>query len=113
MLSRRVVEVASIPSCGDRVSSLYQDTDNLRVILDLNVLNQYIQCPHFKMLTLQDVKLLLPEGFYTVSLDLKDGYWHVPIAPAKLPYLEFTYLGSDYWFRALPFGLNIAPRIFT
>ena len=52
--------------------------------------------------------LLLPEGFYTVSLDLKDGYWHVPIAPAKHPYL-----GSDYWFWALPFGLNIAPRIFT
>ena len=113
MLSGRVVEVASIPSCGDRVSSLYQDTDKLRVILDFYVLNHYIQCPHFKMLTLQDVKLLLPEGFYTVSLDLKDGYWHVPIAPAKRPYLEFTYLGSDYWFRALPFGLNIAPKIFT
>ena len=64
------------------------------------------------MLTLQDVILLLPEGFYTVSLDLKDGYWHVPIAPAKRPYLEFTYLGSDYWFRALPFGLNIAPQGF-
>ena len=35
-----------------------------------------------KMLALRVVKLLLPEGFYTVSLDLKDGYWHVPIAPA-------------------------------
>ncbi|MEL6899303.1 MAG: reverse transcriptase domain-containing protein, partial [Planctomycetota bacterium] len=65
------------------------------------------------MLTLREVKLLLPRGFYTVSLDLQDGYWHVPIAPAKRPFLGFRYQGTDYWFRALPFGLNIAPRIFT
>ena len=39
----------------------------------MHVLNHFIVCPHFKMLTLKDVKLLLPEGFCTVSLDLKDG----------------------------------------
>ena len=66
-----------------------KDTDRLRVILDMHVLNCFIKCPHFKMLTLRDVKLLLPEGFYTVSLDLKDGYWHVPIAPSRRPYLGF------------------------
>ena len=90
-----------------------KDTDKLRVILELSALNHYIVCPHFKMLTLQDVKLLLPEGFYTISLDLTDGYWHFPIAPAKRRCLGFSYLGPDYWFRALPFGLNVAPRIFT
>ena len=115
MISKRAVEVATAPLLWQ--SRLFtvpkRDTDKLRVILDLNALNQYIHCPHFKMLTIQDVKLLLPQGFHTVSLDLTDGYWHVPIAPAKRPYLGFHYLGTDYWFRALPFGLNVAPRIFT
>ena len=73
------------------------------------LLVHFVVCPHFKMLTLQDVNLLLPEGFYTVSLVLSDRYWHVPIAPAKRPYLGFSYLGTDYWFWALPFGLNTAP----
>ena len=65
------------------------------------------------MLTMKEVKLLLPKGSWTVSLDLKDGFWHVPIAPSFRRYLGFTYKGQDWQFRALPFGLNIAPRIFT
>ena len=111
MLSKRVVEVAQSPLLWQ--SRLFtvpkKDTEKLRVILDVSDLNDFVLCPHFKMLTLRDVKLLLPWGYYTVSLDLQDGYWHVPIAPAKRPFLGFRYQGTDYWFRALPFGLNIAP----
>ena len=88
-------------------------SDKLRIILDLSHLNKYILCPSFKMLTLKDVKLHLPRNHFTVSLDLKDGYWHVPIAPAKRSYLGFIYKGVEYNYRAMPFGLNVAPRIFT
>ena len=75
--------------CGGRVSSLYQDTDMLRVILGMHVLNHFVVYPLFRMLTLKVVKLLLPVGFYTVSLDQQDGYWRVPVAPSKRPYLGF------------------------
>ena len=37
----------------------------------------------------------------------------MPIAPSKLPYLGLVYQGNTYHFRVLPFGLNLAPRIFT
>ncbi len=53
------------------------------------------------------------QTFWTVSLDLKDGFWHVPISRRKRPYLGFKYKGQYWRFRAMPFGLNIAPRIFT
>ena len=73
MVSKCVVEVATSPLLWQ--SRLFTVTkrapDRLRVILYMHVLNWYIKCPHFKMLTLKDVKLLLLEGFYTVSLDLK------------------------------------------
>ena len=52
MLSIRVVGVASIPSCGGRVSSLHRDTIVLRFILGLHVLIRYVVCPHFGVLTL-------------------------------------------------------------
>ena len=84
-----------------------------RLILDLSILNLFINCPSFKMLTLKDTCLLLPAGFWTISIDLLDGYWHVPIAPNKRPFLGFIYRGQAWQFRALPFGLNIAPRAFT
>ena len=57
--------------------------------------------------------MLLPQHHFTASVDLKDGYWHVPITPKKRPYLGFEYQNTRYQFRAMPFGLNIAPRIFT
>ena len=84
-----------------------------RLIVDLSRLNKYIKCPKFKMLTMEQVRLLLPKNFWTASLDLKDGYWHVPVTPKKRPYLGFRYRGQDWQFRALPFGLNVGPRAFT
>ena len=57
--------------------------------------------------------LLLPQGHFTISIDLKDGYWHVPIAPSKRLFQGFVYQGTSYQFRALPFRMNLAPRNFT
>ena len=50
-----------------------------RVILDLSALNKAIDCPSFKMTTIQDVRQVLSTGGYTRSIDLKDAYWHIPI----------------------------------
>ena len=90
-----------------------KDSPEERLILDLSILNDYIKRPHFKMLTIKEVKLLLPRGYWTVSIDLKDGFWHVPVSRGKRPYLGFRWKKQNWQFRAMPFGLNVAPRIFT
>ena len=90
-----------------------KDSEEDRLILDLSNLNKSIDCQHFKMLTMREVKLLLPKGYWTVSIDLRDGFWHLGVSRSKRPYLGFHYRGQDWQFRAMPFGLNVAPRIFT
>ena len=53
-----------------------------------------------------------------VSLDLKDAYLHVPIHRSHWRYLRFA-LGNSagvlivYQWKALPFSLAMAPRVFT
>jgi hypothetical protein len=47
------------------------------------------------------------------KLDLKDAYLSVPIHPDSQKYLRFLWKNKTYQFKALPFGLNIAPMIFT
>ena len=84
-----------------------------RVILDLSTLNTSILCPTFRMTTLQEVRALLPENAFTTSIDMKDAYWHVPVHPYFRKFLGFAIGGTKYRFRAMPFGLNVAPRIFT
>ena len=48
-----------------------------------------------------------------VSLDLEDAFCPVPIHPNFRKYLRFAFQGQVYKFQAMPFGLAIAPRVFT
>ena len=66
-----------------------RDSTEERLILDLSWLNHYIKCPTFKMLTLKDISALLPRGYWSASLDLKDGYWHLSVFHKLRPYLGF------------------------
>ncbi|KAG1047248.1 hypothetical protein G6F43_010292 [Rhizopus delemar] len=65
-----------------------------------------------------DPRLQEIEPVYTSSAlqdggDLKDAYTVVPIHANSRPFLAFQNLGVTYTYRALKFGLNTAPRIFS
>ena len=46
-------------------------------------------------------------------MDLRDAYFHVPIASHHRKFLRFAFQGRHYQFRVLPFGLSLSPRVFT
>ena len=114
LLARAVIKKAkSLKFQGRLFCVPKKDSDKKRVILDLSVLNQYIRCEKFRMLTISQIRTLLPRGAVTISIDLTDAYWHIPIARCLIPYLGFKLGYQAYTFRDMPFGLNIAPRVFT
>ena len=47
------------------------------------------------------------------SIDLKDAYYCVPIAPSHQKYLKFEWDGRLYQFPCFPNGLAFCPRKFT
>lgn len=50
---------------------------------------------------------------YLSTLDLKNGYWQVPLAPDSRPATAFTVPGKELMqFRTMPFGLHSAPATF-
>ena len=59
----------------------------------------------------------LHKGDWAVGIDLKDAYFHVPIHVRSRRLLRFALTMDDelriFQFRALPFGLTSAPRVFT
>ena len=69
------------------------------------------------MTTPRAVTHVLHKGDWVVSVDLKDAYFHVPIHRKSRRLMRFAVEGSDrvraFQFRALPFGLTSAPRVFT
>jgi hypothetical protein len=86
---------------------------SFRPVIDLSHLNKFITNEHFQMENLMCLKHLLNPNDYVVKLDLKDAYLTVGVHPHWQQFLRFIWQGKTYQFRALPFGLNTAPRIFT
>ncbi|PIK38121.1 hypothetical protein BSL78_25033 [Apostichopus japonicus] len=50
---------------------------------------------------------------WAATVDLRDAYLHILVHKDHRRFLTFRYAEQDYQFRALPFGLSTAPRVFT
>lgn len=86
---------------------------SFRFILNLKKLNEYIYTDHFKLENHKTAINLLEEGYFMATIDLRDAYYLLPIHESHRKYLRFRYEGILYEFTCLPFGLNVAPYIFT
>ncbi|XP_039511917.1 NLR family CARD domain-containing protein 3-like [Pimephales promelas] len=85
----------------------------VRPILDLRSLNKFLKILPFRMLRITDVLQAVKQQHWFTTVDLKDAYFHVPIAPQHRPFLRFAFQDQVYQFRVLPFGLSLSPRVFT
>ena len=86
---------------------------DIRMIIDLSEVNEYVSKFHFKMDHLEVAADLLDFDMYMSSIDLKDAYYSIPIWENHKKFLTFQWKGRYFQFNVLPFGLTSAPRIFT
>ena len=84
-----------------------------RFVLNLKGLNRFIETKKFKLEDGRAPKDLLCPGDYLAKIDLKNAYFAVPMSSNSSRYLRFIFQGQCFQFLCLPFGLNIAPWIFT
>ncbi|VDI39259.1 Hypothetical predicted protein [Mytilus galloprovincialis] len=85
----------------------------MRPVINLKPLNQYLRKQHFKMDTISKVLNLVKQGDWAISLDLKDAYFHIKVFKNHRKYLRFSVQGQVYQFKALCFGPTSSPRVFT
>ncbi|XP_048250608.1 uncharacterized protein LOC125378710 [Haliotis rufescens] len=92
-----------------------KNSSEMRLIIDLKTLNKnYLEKPPtFQMESIKKLKNSLRQADWMISIDLQDAYLHVPIHPSHRRYLRFAVNGQRYQFRVLPFGISIAPWLFT
>ena len=89
-----------------------------RGCLDLRAVNEYVECPHFRMEGLSVLKSLARPGDFMASLDVRHAYLHCPLHPAysqihrfRAPHPE-TGAPTAYEFTCQTFGLRSAPAIY-
>jgi hypothetical protein len=84
-----------------------------RKILDCTILNDYCTNKRFKMEDHRLVAQLLKPQMWCVTADIKSAYHHVTIDSKLSPYLCFGYNGKYYQYVGMPFGIKMAPRVFS
>lgn len=89
-----------------------------RFILNLKSLNKFISLSHFKMEDHRTAAKLIPQDGFLATIDLKEAYFIVPIHKLHKKYLRFQFKAESgknntYEFNALPYGLSVAPWVFT
>lgn len=84
-----------------------------RLILDLRYVNLHLQKMKFKYEDMKLIAQIYEKGDYVVTFDLKSGFHHIEIEESYWKYLGFFWGGKWYTFTVLPFGLSVAPWIFT
>ena len=117
LISKGAISVVN-PCPQQFISTLFlvekgQGTGEFHLLINLKALNRFLPKEKFKMEGLHTARFLLRKGDYMMKPDLKDAYYAVPIHPESRKYLRFQFKGTTYEFRCLPFGLSLAPRVFT
>ena len=116
LLEKGAIEQVMNPNSPGRYSILFlrpKPSGEWRPIIDLKSLNLLIVNQTFRMESARTIQRSLEIGQWACSIDLTDAYYHIPIHRNFRKFLRFAIRGKVFQFRALPFGLVIAPRIFS
>ncbi|KAK0417605.1 hypothetical protein QR680_013104 [Steinernema hermaphroditum] len=84
-----------------------------RPVVNLKPLNKYLEPRHFKMESISNLRSLLTQGDFMIKIDMKDAFFGIPMAPSSQPYLSICFADNYYCFTTLPFGLSLAPYVYT
>ena len=103
------------PSSSEYASPvvLVQKRDNsYKLCVDYRRINKVICRDRFPMPRIDDVLDALQGAKIFTTLDLENGFFHVPVEEKSRKYTSFVVPGGQYEFLYVPFGLSILPAVF-
>lgn len=83
-----------------------------RLCIDYRKLNTQTVKDSHPLPRIDDQVDRLADGVYFCSLDLKSGYYQVPVEEDSRQYTSFVTPNGQFEFLRMPFGLTNAPRVF-
>lgn len=103
------------PSCSDYSANLVivpKKDGSKRLCVDFRKINTKIIKDRFPMPLIEDQLDQLQSGTIFTTLDLANGFLHVPIKPECQKYTSFVTHSGQYEFKRVPFGLCNSPAVF-
>lgn len=83
-----------------------------RLCCDYRKLNEKMVRDNYPMALIDEVVQKLQEAKIYTTLDLRNGFFHVPIEPESQKYTSFVTPKGQYEFLFVPFGIKNSPAVF-
>lgn len=97
------------PSACHSLFAVRKSASVARLVYDLSVLTPYMPRRPCSLPSVEKALLAAADGFhYAIKIDLRDGYYHVPLAPSTRHQFGVVYDNRTYVFCKLPMGLSTA-----
>ena len=96
-----------------RIFSVPKPNGNIRLVIDLSNLNNYVNKIPFKIEDQNDIKNMITQGDFLASIDIKDAFFSVPLHESSKRFTCFEINNTRFSYNVLPFGLTSSPRIFS
>ena len=114
-LKQNIMEIAEHDE-NEFISNIFikeKPDGDIRILINLDKLNDFIEDEHFKMEDVQAVMRLIKQNCYMASVDFKDAYYCVKVDTKYRKFLRFIWKGKLIQYTCLPNGIKNAPRVFT
>lgn len=86
--------------------------DSWRFCVDFRKLNQITEPDQFPLPRIHELIRHIRDSSYFISIDLRSGYWQIPMEKNSIKYTAFRAHHRLYEYLVMPFGLKTAPATF-
>ncbi len=83
------------------------------LITDCRHVNSYLKVPKFSQGGIKEVVENIQTGDKLITVDLKDGFFHIPVHRCDQKFLGIAWKGQFFVWSRLPFGLSCSPYYFN
>ncbi|GFW04283.1 retrovirus-related Pol polyprotein from transposon 297 [Trichonephila clavipes] len=83
-----------------------------RVCIDFRKLNRVLVKDHYPLPLIEDILDKLQDTRVFSTIDLRNGFFHVPVYKQSRPYTSFVTQNGQFQFLKMPFGLSTCPSTF-
>ena len=111
MLKAKIIQPSKSPWCFPVVVVTKKD-GSYRFCTDFRKLNQITKTSSWPLPVIDDMLTVLGKAKYFTTLDLKSGYWQIPLREEDKEKTAFGCHRGLFEYNVLPFGLTNGPSTF-